>query len=103
MALYARNVFGRLILGVVLLGVLGTLGIFLFPCAFGPYPVTHGPATTLCSKVASPVLDFKTSTIGGLHEPIRTEFEVSRMPTTATSLRLSGQSCIHENTLILRC
>ena len=35
------------VLGLVLLTIVCTLAIPLFPVASGPYPVTHGPVTSL--------------------------------------------------------
>ena len=35
------------VLGLVLLTIVCTLAILLFPVASGPYPVTHGPVTSL--------------------------------------------------------
>jgi len=47
MSLFARN--------VALLTVLGIVHIALFPATFGPFQVTHGPASALGSI---PVVDF---------------------------------------------
>jgi hypothetical protein len=46
------SLFGR---NVALLAVVGIAHIAMFPAAFGPFQVTHGPAAALDS---SPVADF---------------------------------------------
>ena len=46
------SLFGR---NVALLAVLGIVHIALFPAAFGPFQVTHGPASALDS---TPAADF---------------------------------------------
>jgi hypothetical protein len=41
---------------IALLAMLGTVLVFLFPAAFGPFTATHGPATALRAVAAAKAL-----------------------------------------------
>jgi hypothetical protein len=100
---YANGVTGHLLFGVVLLAIVGTVGVFLFPCALGPYPATHGPVTaTLRSKIAPRGVEVTTSGSSGSSQPIWVVSELSRMM-MATCLQLSRRISPRENTPVLRC